>query len=145
MDIDNVRVSDFENPLVRLFNLIYSAIVHSTITQCILRTEADKQIQLTCILPSLRAGPSSASRRINRPMLYSFPPLRLKPKPRWLRSSSTTKQPCSLQTRIWAFEAGARLDRHTNKGSQAVVKLEKSLLHGWYVFYSSGLKGRPSD
>lgn len=59
---------------------------------------------LTCILPSLRAGPSSANRRMNRPMLYSFPPLRLKPKPRWLRSSSTTKQPCTSQThRTWAL------------------------------------------
>lgn len=37
--------------------------------------------QLTCIRPSLRAGPSSARRRMYRPMLYSFPPLRLKPKP----------------------------------------------------------------
>ena len=54
---------------------------------------------LTCILPSFSAGPSSASRRMYRPMLYSFPPLRLKPKPRWLRSSSTTKQPCCLQTK----------------------------------------------
>ena len=45
--------------------------------------------RLTWILPSLMAGPSSARRRMKSPMLYSFPPLRLKPKPRGPRSSST--------------------------------------------------------
>lgn len=64
----------------------------------------DGAVKPTCILPSFRAGPSSASRRMNRPMLYSFPPLRLKPKPRWLRSSSTAKHPCGFQTRIPATE-----------------------------------------
>lgn len=49
--------------------------------------------KLTWTLPSLTAGPSSASRRMNKPMLYSFPPRRLNPNPRGPLSSSTGKQP----------------------------------------------------
>jgi len=49
--------------------------------------------KLTCTLPSLTAGPSSASRRMNKPMLYSFPPRRLNPNPLGPLSNSTGKQP----------------------------------------------------
>lgn len=52
-----------------------------------------REDKLTCTLPSLTAGPSSASRRMNKPMLYSFPPRRLNPNPRGPLSSSTGKQP----------------------------------------------------
>lgn len=48
---------------------------------------------LTWILPSSWAGPSSASLRMYRPMLYSVPPRRLKPKPLGLLSNSTVRQP----------------------------------------------------
>lgn len=46
----------------------------------------------TLILPLRTAGPSSASRRTNRSILYSRPPRMLKPKPLTLFSSSTVKK-----------------------------------------------------
>lgn len=52
-----------------------------------------REAKLTWTLPSLTAGPSSARRRMNKPMLYSFPPRRLNPNPRGPLSSSTGKQP----------------------------------------------------
>lgn len=53
------------------------------------KVKAGNTSELTWILPSLMAGPSSARRRMNSPMLYSFPPRRLNPKPRGPLSSST--------------------------------------------------------
>lgn len=48
-------------------------------------------MSLTLILPLRMAGPSSASRKTNRSILYSRPPRILKPKPFTLFSSSTVK------------------------------------------------------
>lgn len=53
---------------------------------------ASDVLERTLILPLRMAGPSSASRRTKRSILYSRPPRMLKPKPFALFSSSTVKK-----------------------------------------------------
>lgn len=66
---------------------------------------------LTWILPSSRAGPSSANLKMYRPMLYSVPPRRLKPKPLGPLSNSTVRQPYTEQaSRNVAFHGNRKTE-----------------------------------